>query len=101
MTTDYDAPRKAAAADQEDETVSGLQMLRGRRSAATNAELEPFATSYLTGLDALNDDGIGEFVAAGLPRQRDEFTCSSCFLVRHRSRLSVRSSRRQICTDCD
>ncbi|WP_239393978.1 DUF4193 family protein, partial [Frankia sp. CiP3] len=33
-----------------------------------------------------------------LPRQADEFTCTSCFLVHHRSQLA--DARRTVCSDC-
>ena len=35
-----------------------------------------------------------------LPRQQDEFTCSSCFLVVHRSQLTETKDGRIICNDC-
>jgi hypothetical protein len=35
-----------------------------------------------------------------IPKQADEFTCSSCFLVHHRSRLASEKDGRMICTDC-
>ena len=35
-----------------------------------------------------------------IPKQADEFTCSSCFLVHHRSRLASEKNGRMICTDC-
>ncbi|CAM5708113.1 dUTPase OS=Streptomyces antimycoticus OX=68175 GN=SANT12839_069290 PE=4 SV=1 [Streptomyces antimycoticus] len=36
-----------------------------------------------------------------LPRQADEFTCMSCFLVHHRSQLAAETKNGQpICRDC-
>jgi hypothetical protein len=35
-----------------------------------------------------------------IPKQADEFTCSSCFLVHHRSRLASEKNGVMICTDC-
>jgi hypothetical protein len=35
-----------------------------------------------------------------IPQQDDEFTCSSCFLVQHRSRLRSATSEQPICADC-
>jgi len=35
-----------------------------------------------------------------VPRQSDEFTCSSCFLVHHRSQLAEEKKGRLICRDC-
>jgi hypothetical protein len=35
-----------------------------------------------------------------LPKQADEFTCASCFLVHHRSRLAESNGTQYICRDC-
>ena len=35
-----------------------------------------------------------------IPKQADEFTCSSCFLVQHRSRIASRSGDRAVYIDC-
>ena len=35
-----------------------------------------------------------------VPKQADEFTCTSCFLVQHRSRLAPFSATALICIDC-
>jgi hypothetical protein len=32
--------------------------------------------------------------------ETDDFTCSSCFLVQHRSRLASEKGGVMICTDC-
>ena len=40
------------------------------------------------------------FTVRVLPRQSDEFTCASCFLVHHRSQLDHESKRGPICRDC-
>jgi hypothetical protein len=35
-----------------------------------------------------------------LPRQSDEFTCSRCFLVHHRSQLASEKNGQLVCRDC-
>jgi hypothetical protein len=35
-----------------------------------------------------------------LPAQEDEFTCVSCFLVKHRSQLDHEDAAGPICKDC-
>ena len=35
-----------------------------------------------------------------LPRQADEFTCMTCFLVHHRSQLAKEKNGQPICRDC-
>ena len=44
-----------------------------------------------------------ELTVQVLPRQQDEFTCTSCFLVKHRSQLHTAQSDSDgqlICNDC-
>jgi hypothetical protein len=38
---------------------------------------------------------------AVVPEQVDEFTCASCFLVRHRSQLAHQKDGAGYCTDCE
>ena len=35
-----------------------------------------------------------------LPRQADEFTCSRCFLVHHRSQLAYEEGGQPVCSEC-
>jgi hypothetical protein len=35
-----------------------------------------------------------------IPRQADEFTCSTCFLVHHRSQLAKETADGPVCRDC-
>jgi hypothetical protein len=96
MTVDYDAPRRAPVDADE-----SLEDLAGRRTDATAAVSdidEPdIVESYeLPGAD-LSDE---ELIVRVIPRQADEFTCSSCFLVHHRSRLARSHNGQSICTDC-
>lgn len=41
-----------------------------------------------------------ELVATVVPARADEFTCSSCYLVQHRSRLRSAGGAPPICADC-
>ena len=41
-----------------------------------------------------------ELTVRVVPKQADEFVCSSCFLVQHSSRLALRKDGQQICTEC-
>jgi hypothetical protein len=41
-----------------------------------------------------------EFTVIVMPKRADEFTCSSCFLVHHRSRLARDRNGDSICADC-
>ncbi|WP_328356257.1 DUF4193 domain-containing protein [Mycobacterium sp. NBC_00419] len=95
MTVDYDAPRRTQV-EPEDES---LEDLAGRRNDAATAvidvdEADAVDSFELPGAD-LSDE---ELTVRVIPKQADEFTCTSCFLVHHRSRLA--DSSQLICTDC-
>ena len=42
----------------------------------------------------------GQLAVRVLPRQADEFTCSQCFLVHHRSQLAREKNGQFVCRDC-
>lgn len=95
MTVDYDAPRRTQV-EPEDES---LEDLAGRRNDAATAvidvdEADAVDSFELPGAD-LSDE---ELTVRVIPKQADEFTCTSCFLVHHRSRLA--DATQLICTDC-
>ncbi|KAA1251118.1 DUF4193 domain-containing protein [Mycobacterium simiae] len=41
-----------------------------------------------------------ELSVAVIPQRADEFTCSCCFLVQHRSRLRSKRGELPVCADC-
>lgn len=97
MTVDYDAPRRASVETEQE----SLEDLAGRRNDASTATLDiddtDLVESYeLPGAD-LSDE---ELIVRVVPKQPDEFTCSGCFLVHHRSRLARRHDGRPICIEC-
>lgn len=97
MTVDYDAPRRTSVEAEED----SLEALAARRNEASASALdldEPdVVESYeLPGAD-LSDE---ELTVRVVPKQPDEFTCSSCFLVQHRNRLASGNNGHSICLDC-
>jgi hypothetical protein len=73
----------------------------GRRffgDATLDAEELAAAESFdLPGAD-LSSEEITEQVLAA---QADEFTCASCFLVRHRSQIARNGGGQLFCTDCE
>ena len=96
MTVDYDAPRRAPV-----EAEDPLDELAGRRTdpatAVSDIDEPDVVESYeLPGAD-LSDE---ELIVRVLPKQADEFTCSRCFLVHHRSRLARGRNGESVCTDC-
>ena len=42
-----------------------------------------------------------ELVVQVIPQADDEFTCYSCFLVRHRSQIAKQKDGHTYCTDCE
>jgi Domain of unknown function (DUF4193) len=97
MGTDYDSPRKTDDELSED-SLQELQARRMDKSSSTiDVDPDDVAESLeLPGADLSNE----ELSFRVIPRQADEFTCSSCFLVQHRSRLASEKGGVMICTDC-
>jgi hypothetical protein len=97
MATDYDSPRKV----DEDVNEDSLEELKARRvdkgaSTVDVDEAEQAEGFELPGADLSNE----ELSVRVLPRQADEFTCSRCFLVRHRSQLASAEGGQLICKEC-
>ena len=69
-----------------------------RRGATPIAEL---AVSY-THLDVYKRQDLSgeELSYRVIPRQADEFTCSRCFLVHHRSQLAKNVNGQMVCREC-
>ncbi|MGE2727517.1 DUF4193 domain-containing protein [Mycolicibacterium pulveris] len=97
MSTDYDAPRVKDTDDVADESV---QEITARRLAQTDVAVLDDGDA-VDSIDLPGADLSGEELTVRvLPKQADEFTCSSCFLVQHQSRLALRSGGQTICADC-
>jgi len=96
MATDYDAPRKT----DEDLAEDSIEELKGARTktAVGVAELDESDNESLDlpGADLSEE----QLTVQVLPRQNDEFTCTKCFLVQHRSLLARHTRRDWICKDC-
>src|SRR5579875_3678209 len=98
MATDYDAPRRNENDDLGEDSLEELKAGRLEAQAASvdTGEAELGETFELPGAD-LSSEGLTVKV---LRKQADEFTCSSCFLVHHRSRLAGQKNGQPICRDC-
>lgn len=97
MATDYDAPRKTEDELGED----SLEELKARRLDKNSGkvdedEVEAAESFELPGADLSHE----ELSVQVLPRQSDEFTCSQCFLVHHRSQLASERNGVLVCRDC-
>ncbi|GAA3283422.1 DUF4193 domain-containing protein [Nesterenkonia halophila] len=98
MATDYDAPRK----NEEEANEDSIEELKTRQpshqsSSVDEDEAEAAEGFELPGAD-LSDE---ELQVRVLPAQQDEFTCASCFLVRHRSQVAREDKGLYFCKDCE
>jgi hypothetical protein len=97
MATDYDAPRR----DEVDLGEDSLEELKSRRTDAQSATVDVDDSELgenfeLPGADLADED----MTVKVLPMQADEFRCSRCFLVHHRSQLAAERNGELICREC-
>jgi len=91
MATDYDAPRKT----DDDLSEDSIEELKARRVDKSSSSVD------VDGFELPGADLSGEELSVRvLPRQADEFTCSQCFLVHHRSQLAEQAGGNMVCRDC-
>lgn len=95
MATDYDAPRKR----EDEEAEDSLEELKARRHEKTSGKVDEDETEAAESFELPGADlSHVELAVEVKPKQEDEFTCMSCFLVHHRSQLA--NEKKMICTDC-
>jgi hypothetical protein len=97
MATDYDAPRKS----EEEMSEDSLEELKSRRNDKNSGkvdedEVEAAESFELPGADLSHE----ELTVRVLPRQANEFTCASCFLVKSMSQLAETKGDLKYCVDC-
>ncbi len=98
MATDYDELRSDVK-ESQNHSLEALQ--------SANAPDARTVVLDLNQADGLDQDGPGgEFIAEELvvqvvPQADDEFTCYSCFLVRHRSQLVREKDGHAYCVECE
>lgn len=96
MATDFDAPRKTEGEATED-SLEEIQSAMASKTASVDQDESDIAESLeLPGADLSNETLTVKVV----PKQEDEFTCSVCFLVHHRSQLASDKNGELICTEC-
>ena len=99
VATDYDEVRSDVK-ESQDRSLEALQSANAPDARSVARELDE--------TDSLDDSIVpgGEFVAEELivqviPQAEDEFTCYSCFLVRHRSQIAREKNGHLYCVDCE
>jgi hypothetical protein len=97
MATDYDAPRK----NDDDMENDSIEELKARRNDKSTSNVDVDETEQAEGFELPGADLSGEELSVQVvPRQEDEFTCSKCFLVHHRSQLAKEEGGLPVCTEC-
>lgn len=95
MATDYDAPRRRSEDEIETDSLEGLKAAE----ASSNGMDED--GEIVEAFEPPSVDLTGEELnVTVVPRQDDEFTCFSCYLVQKRSRKSHDEDGHPICLDC-
>jgi hypothetical protein len=98
MAPDYDAPR---GTDDGSETIP-LEGLNAPREGARTAVMELDEPDLVDGFDLPGADLSGiELTVEVVPVRADEFTCMSCFLVRHRTQKATEKNGVSYCADCE
>jgi hypothetical protein len=98
MATDYDAPRK----NDDEVSENSIEELKNRRTDTQSAVVDVDEAEAAEGFELPGADLSGEeLMVRVLPAQADEFTCASCFLVRHRSQVAKEKNGMLYCTDCE
>ncbi|AHI22964.1 DUF4193 domain-containing protein [Corynebacterium vitaeruminis] len=96
MATDYDAPRRRVEDELETDSLEGLKAAEtSKNDIDDDGEIvEPFE---LPTMDLSGE----ELDVTVVPRRSDEFTCSVCFLVQKRNRIShTEPDGSLVCLDC-
>ncbi|MFE7604893.1 DUF4193 domain-containing protein [Brachybacterium paraconglomeratum] len=97
MATDYDAPRK----NDDESNDDSIEELKGRRNESATPTVDEDEAEAADSYELPGADLSGEELSVRvLPRQADEFTCASCFLVNHRSQIDHVEGTLIICKDC-
>jgi hypothetical protein len=98
MATDYDAPRRT---DDSEIGEDSIEELKARRQDAQAGTVDVDEADLAEALELPGADLSGEELTVRvLPRQADEFTCSRCFLVHHRSQLASEKNGQMVCSEC-
>ncbi|MBS1696046.1 MAG: DUF4193 domain-containing protein [Actinobacteria bacterium] len=97
MTVDYDAPRRREVEDNSDEPLADLATRRGDAAQTAAVDVDEDAEDFVLPDADLSGEELSVRV---IPMQANEFTCSSCFLVHHRSQLARQVGGRMVCADC-
>ena len=94
-TTDYDAPR-GNVTDVDSDSIEELKARRTTANSFVDIDEDGVDGFELPGVD-LSDE---ELTVTVVPMRTDEFRCSRCFLVHHRSQRVTGRDGQDICREC-
>lgn len=95
--TDYDAPRRPPV-DLPDDSLEDLQ---ARHVSAQSPVVDVDDADAAEGFELPGADLSGEeLTVTVVPMLADEFRCSRCFLVHHRSQRVTKAGGEDVCADC-
>src|SRR5690625_311169 len=98
MATDYDATRKNDEELREDCSEERQARRTDTQSAVVGEGGAAAAEGFALARADRSDEALQVTV---LPARSDEFTCASCFLVRHRAQVALEEDGMLYCTDCE
>lgn len=97
MATDYDTPRKT----DDDLNEDSIEELKARRVDKSSGSVDVDEADLAENLELPGADLSNEELSVRvLPQRADEFTCSRCFLVHHRSQLAKQDGSTFVCKEC-
>ena len=98
MATDYDAPRRRVEDELETDSLEGLKAAEKAEPAISDTDDGEIVEPFELPMEEVSGEELSTTVT---PKQNDEFTCSECFLVQHRSRVGEKLSDTEfVCIDC-
>jgi hypothetical protein len=99
VATDYDEVRPDVAESRN----ASLQAVRSANTPdARSVVREMDETDTVDGVELPGADlSAEELIIQVIPQADDEFTCYSCFLVRHRSQIARQKNSHAYCSDCE
>ncbi len=94
MAADYDAPKKT---DDDAESLDAIKE-RSTPTTAGSLDVEEVSIDEDHDRETLIDEALNVLV---VPPQTDEFTCSECFIVKHKSLLAKKKGKYgDVCVEC-
>lgn len=98
MAQDYDEVRPDVA-EASEKTLQQVQSMDAPTAKSVQSDLEE--VDHSEGQELPGAIVLDELVVEVVPQAEDEFTCGSCFLVRHRSQIAAEKNGMKFCRECE